>query len=223
MGNTSSGSYSLTVGTTNTASGLASLAAGGYNTASGSFSFTWGEHNNVSGYTSSALGYYNIAAGNYQTAVGKYSASDTSSLFIVGGGTSTSARKNVFTVDAGGNVRASGKVLDTVTTSGVTLGSSIVTSNSTYTIRYAKSGHVVHVEIYCRFNVAVAAYSTLNSVATGLPKGYGYMSSGLEINGTAGTVLAKVDSNGVLSINTRWTALSANTYIVGGFTYISSE
>lgn len=101
--NTITGYNCFAAGMSNRVSANQSSAIGNMNTVSGYNSLAAGAGNNVSGDASLALGYYNIAAGSYQTVVGKYSASNTSNLFIVGNGTSNSARSNAFTVDANGN------------------------------------------------------------------------------------------------------------------------
>ena len=82
---TASGSYSHAEGYTTTASGIAAHAEGFGTTASGNYSH--------------ASGGNTIAAGNDQTAIGKYNVSDTSSLFIVGNGTSA-ARSTIFKIDS---------------------------------------------------------------------------------------------------------------------------
>lgn len=70
-----------------------------------------GDHNNVNGKNSTALGGANLMVGSYQTVTGKFnSAMDgpaeaetaTGSLFIVGNGTSDTARSNAFRVTADG-------------------------------------------------------------------------------------------------------------------------
>ena len=70
-----------------------------------------GDHNNVNGKNSTALGGANLTVGSYQTVTGKFnSAMDgpaeaetaTGSLFIVGNGTSDTARSNAFRVTADG-------------------------------------------------------------------------------------------------------------------------
>jgi hypothetical protein len=51
-----------------------------------------------------------LAFGNYQTAIGKWNVSDTTSAFIVGKGSSASARSNAHTLDWSGNAWYAGKI-----------------------------------------------------------------------------------------------------------------
>lgn len=116
-GNTASAYASHAEGYDTTASGLASHAEGsgtvaskagahaegGDSTASGQHSHAGGTHSTASGDYSFAGNEYTIASGTAQTAIGKYNKSDTSSLFIIGNG-SSSARSNALTVDGSANV-----------------------------------------------------------------------------------------------------------------------
>ena len=101
---TASGSYSHAEGLS-TAFGSYSHAEGIFTTASGNYSHAEGNGTQAIGVGSHAGGLGTVAASAYQTAIGKYNVQDTSNTYamIIGGGTSTSARKNIFTVDWTGN------------------------------------------------------------------------------------------------------------------------
>ena len=65
----------------------------------------------ATGKNSVAIGEGTIAHGDYQLATGKHNKEDKNKLFIVGYG-SSSNRRNVFTVDQGGNVKSTGYLED---------------------------------------------------------------------------------------------------------------
>lgn len=66
-----------------------------------------GYYTTVSGdYGAHAGGQYTCAAGNSQTVIGKYNVPNTEDAFIIGGGTSSSTKKNIFNVDWNGDVYA---------------------------------------------------------------------------------------------------------------------
>ena len=95
------------------------MASGAYSVASGNFSVASGYSSVASGNSSVASGYSSVASGDfsvvlarngetmssYQTIVGKFNAK-VAGLFIIGNGTSDTARSNAFVVDDSGNVTA---------------------------------------------------------------------------------------------------------------------
>jgi len=82
-----------------TASGEWSHAEGGYTLASGLYSHAEGLWTIALGLGSHTEGFYTIASGSYQSVAGQYNAlNNSSSLFIVGAGTSVS-RKDGFSVE----------------------------------------------------------------------------------------------------------------------------
>ena len=85
-------------------------AEGDNTTAVGYGAHSEGRYTTAIGEASHAGGYYTTASGDYQTVIGKFNVSDTSSLFIIGCGTSDTERKNAFIVDADGNVTILGTV-----------------------------------------------------------------------------------------------------------------
>lgn len=84
--NQSTGDYSFSVGTNNIASGESSIAVGRGNTASGLKSFAHGFAAQAISDYSVAFGRSTTANSEYQFVVGQNNTSDTTSLFIVGSG-----------------------------------------------------------------------------------------------------------------------------------------
>jgi hypothetical protein len=97
--NVASGSYSHAEGLSNLAGGTHSHVEGQSNTASGNYSHAEGNATKALGPYSHTEGQGTIASGSYQTVVGRYNAqNDSTSYFIVGGGTSDSIRRDYFKV-----------------------------------------------------------------------------------------------------------------------------
>ena len=124
-GNKSTNTYAVAIGYGNTASGQAAVATGSASTASGDYSFSansgkatgtgsaaFGSNTTASGMYSAVFGSYNTAAASSQFVCGSYNvtSSNANNVFIVGHGTSTSARKNVMIVDSAGNITITGNV-----------------------------------------------------------------------------------------------------------------
>ena len=93
---TSEGDYSVAVGFDGTATGPYSFVAGNTATASGTSSIAMGEGVSAKSANQTVLGKYNIEDYN------------NSYSFIIGNGTSTSARSNMFTMDWSGNATLAG-------------------------------------------------------------------------------------------------------------------
>ena len=88
-----------------TASHSGAHAEGGGTTADGNYSHAEGYYTTASGYASHAGGYYTKAGGNYMTAIGKYNTKNSSGkAFVIGNGTSDTARSDAFAVDWTGNI-----------------------------------------------------------------------------------------------------------------------
>lgn len=120
--NSSMGGYSVAEGDTTTASGYVSHAEGwdtessgrwshaeGYGTtASGQGAHAEGGGTIASGDLSHASGFCTIAASHYQTVIGHFNMIDTTDTFafIIGNGSSDTARSNALTVDWSGNITA---------------------------------------------------------------------------------------------------------------------
>ena len=88
------------------ASGNDSHAEGDSTEATGKNSHAEGEGTDATGYCSHAEGELTIAAGSCQHVQGKYNVADSNGVyaFIIGGGTATYNRKNIFAVDWDGNI-----------------------------------------------------------------------------------------------------------------------
>lgn len=93
-----------------TASGRQSHAEGQQTVASGFCAHAEGSGTQATNYYSHSEGLGTIAGGRNQTAMGKYNIKDTSSLLIIGNGTSDTNRKNAFKVASNGNVWAAGSI-----------------------------------------------------------------------------------------------------------------
>lgn len=102
--NVASGNYSHAEGSGTTASGFSSHTEGASTIASGARSHAEGSATTASGDYSHAEGLGTIASGNNQHTQGAYNIEDSNSkyAFIIGNGTSDSARSNAFAVDWNG-------------------------------------------------------------------------------------------------------------------------
>ena len=107
--NSTNGNYSVAAGEENTASGYYATASGYRNTASGYCATALGYNNTVSVYGATAIGYYNKAQNiTGQFVCGRLNATNSSAVFIVGNGTSDSARSNALVVDTSNNLTIAG-------------------------------------------------------------------------------------------------------------------
>lgn len=100
---TASGRQAHSEGQSTTASGFCAHAEGSGTKASSYYAHAEGLNTTASGRQSHAEGNGTIAAGQNQTAMGKFNVKDTTSLLIVGKGTSDTNRSNAFSVDGNGN------------------------------------------------------------------------------------------------------------------------
>ena len=121
---TAEGSYSYSGGSETSAIGNYSHAEGIKTVAQGASSHTEGESTSAVGTASHAEGLSSIAQGNYshtqnqgtlangnaQTAIGKFNIADTTSAFIIGNGTDTDNRSNMFFIDWNGNAWFAGDI-----------------------------------------------------------------------------------------------------------------
>ena len=109
---TTAGGYaSHAEGYATTASGFTSHAEGEATTASGWNSHAEGVRTTASGDYSHAGGRRTVADGNCMTAVGKYNTENSGKAFVVGNGTSDTARSDAFTVDWDGNTTMKGRLV----------------------------------------------------------------------------------------------------------------
>lgn len=104
---TANGDYSHAEGSNTTASGSYSHAEGYQTQASGNYSHAEGYYTQANGNYSHAMGNNTIAAGAYQTVMGQYNVSNSSAPFIIGNGSSTNNRSNLFTVNNAGDLEVS--------------------------------------------------------------------------------------------------------------------
>ena len=106
LGTTASGSDSHAEGNTTKASGWTAHSEGCGTIAAGYYSHAEGNGTKVSGNSSHAEGAATIAAGDYQHVQGKYNVEDSDSkyAFIIGNGTSDTARSNAFAIDWNGKI-----------------------------------------------------------------------------------------------------------------------
>ena len=121
---TAEGSYSYSGGSETSALGNYSHAEGVKTVAQGASSHTEGENTSAIGTASHAEGLGSIAQGNYshaqnqgtlangnaQTTIGKFNIADTTSAFIIGNGTDTDNRSNMFFIDWNGNAWFAGDI-----------------------------------------------------------------------------------------------------------------
>lgn len=188
-------------------------AEGASTIASGIHSHAEGTSTTASGYSSHAGGMYTVAASDYQTAIGKYNANDASNAFEIGWGTSSSARKNVFSVGTDGTVKINGSlaldeyVKTTITPTGCSNYSSY---GGSY---YEKCGRVVHVHV----GVSGLTANTSKNIFT-LPEGY-RPTSRVFGHGTGGAWnnLGYVDigTDGVITVRSEGTYCGADaTFLV---------
>ena len=104
VGSTGNGNWYLSIGYDALASGYAA-AFGSSSYAQGEGSFTHGKAVTSVGNYSHAEGLGTIASGSYQHVQGQYNTQgDTTSLMIIGNGTSNGARKDAFKVRLSGSI-----------------------------------------------------------------------------------------------------------------------
>ena len=128
LGVQSKGDYSHAEGQGSIASGISSHAEGqgsqsnglashaeGTAVANGIIAHAEGTMTSAIGNSSHSEGVYTISMGDVQHVQGKYNIADNTSAFILGNGTSTTARSNAMTVDWSGNMVLEGELTDTKT------------------------------------------------------------------------------------------------------------
>ena len=107
---TASGAYAHAEGASTVASGEKAHAQGSVTTASGLNAHAEGRKTKASGAQSHAEGNETIASGANQHVQGKFNVEDSTKAHIVGGGTSDTDRKNIYTLDWNGNAEFAGKI-----------------------------------------------------------------------------------------------------------------
>lgn len=109
---TANGTASVAIGQSTQSLGQYSISIGSANTASGSMAVAIGNLNEVSGDYAVSMGYRTKASSANQYVFGKDNIEDTNRtyLFILGNGTSASAKSNAMTVDWNGNITLTGGI-----------------------------------------------------------------------------------------------------------------
>ena len=134
--------YAHAEGDGTTASGYGSHAEGFQTIASSDYAHAEGRSTSAIALASHAGGYGTIASGSYQTVYGKFNLqNNTTSLFVVGDGTSTSARSDVLRV-ATSNVQVTGSLIAQNITGSLrkTVGGVDFITGSGVTVNYNSSG-----------------------------------------------------------------------------------
>lgn len=142
------GSQGFASGNGTQASGANAFATGVNSHAYADNTFATGWSTRAEGTNSSALGLFTTAQGYSQTVIGQYnvlqgtngSYTSTDKAFIIGNGTSTSARSNALAVDWTGNVAASGAI----TATKVTVSTAPVADGDLTTKSYVDDVQVMH-------------------------------------------------------------------------------
>lgn len=116
--NTASGDATVAMGSSCVASGLRAFAMGTYASATGDNAVSLGNSNSASGSNSSAFGYTTTAQAQSVFVTGRFNIITgdalnwvaTDPLFVIGNGTSTTARSNAVTILKNGNASFTGVV-----------------------------------------------------------------------------------------------------------------
>lgn len=104
------GDNSLGLGQTSTINGYGSISLGYGNTLSGTRHLNIGNYNsNTASQTAITVGNYLIASTNNQIILGRYN-KETTDLIAIGGGSNTTDRKNILSLNANGDLSITGKI-----------------------------------------------------------------------------------------------------------------
>lgn len=238
LGGSASGEKAISL--KGTADGDNSLAFRGI--ATGNDAIAIGTDTQSDGDNSVAIGTGSKIYSGNGVAIGHYNRTKQDVIFVVGNGTesspsdallidSTGTRIAGHTIIDGttsthgisntGNITATGEILDTPTSEPASIGAGITSESSCI---YVKSGHIVQLYIWAKITNAIGIYSVLNGVFRNLPKAVRAGNFGpLKIDGSTGSCFVSVDTDGVLALVTRETAIAKNGVFTGSATYISSE
>ena len=127
LGSHAEGHFSQTFGMYSHAEGQSTQASGNYSHVEGNSSIAKGDYSHAEGSSTISYSSYShsegqstIASGNYQHAEGKYNIPDSTSLLIIGNGTSANNRSNILTVNSTSlNVYGSGNFASGLFVSGI--------------------------------------------------------------------------------------------------------
>ena len=137
---TASGDSSHAEGNNTTASAFCSHAEGDSTTASGYYSHAEGNYTIASRYCSHAGGDSTVADNDCMTAIGKYNTKNSGKAFVIGNGTSDTARSDAFTVDWDGNTTINGELaFDTATSAAATRANLGLTGAETRTLLWTNA------------------------------------------------------------------------------------
>jgi hypothetical protein len=188
------------------ATGGNSHAEGGWTVASGYDSHAEGENSQALASWTHAQNRYTIAQGQSQTAIGEYNIAqgtagsrvDTDYAFIIGNGTSESARSNAFTVDWSGNVVAFGTVISTGRLSTLVSASKTLVKGDRGKLLKCSSGTAITITIPTNASVALPVDSEIVVVR--------YGTGTVTISPSSGVTL--YSSGGKVSINAQYEAVT---------------
>lgn len=222
---------------TTSSGGGGSHAEGFYTTASSTGAHAEGDRTNASGpggshaegygttasgSSSHAEGLGTIAAGVGQHVGGMYNVANSSSLEIIGNGTSDSARSNARTIDRSGNEWLAGNLTadgDVTIGGNLTLGASPtwekIEHPSEPTIAFSKFAGIVTVTNYQNINTAISA-DTWTTLIT-LPSGY-RPSRRIDVSATVGyyadnPATIRITTSGEVDIWTHTALTASDSYI----------
>ena len=176
--NVSSGPSSHAEGHNNTASGAAAHVEGDTCTATGNYSHSGGAYSQSNGANSFAHGLGSVANGSQQVVFGRYNIPDTTSLLIIGKGTSDTARDNALKITNDSQTYVGWKNATLTMTSGSVSGALRYCGNlpPIYTLQF--TGLTISANTYSQigthnlpitgYPIVLAGYITNNS---GVPKG----------------------------------------------------
>lgn len=196
--------------------------------ATGALSTAIGIDNDIKTSNTHALGAGLTMATGGGLVLGTYNDSKkTGTLVTIGDGTEN-ARHTMLTMSkgtldlCGSNITViNGHVLNDITKKDA---ARFAGSTNSGWCSYIKTGHVVKVKTYVTVKYALASYSVVNMLFTGLPPAAIEDGMGLlKIDNSTGTVFGQIDTNGNFNVQTRETSLAAGAVLYGSFTYISSE
>lgn len=111
--NTEQGSSNHVAGYQNVVNGIQNCVNGQGNNVTGNLHDVSGQGNIVSGHRNIVSGRCNTASGWCQFVTGEYNVKDDNQRVVIGGGSGESDRKNIFTIDKKGNVKANSLSVNT--------------------------------------------------------------------------------------------------------------
>ena len=207
--------------------GLNTTASGSYSHAEGQFTYATGEGSHAEGSATITLGIFShaegigtIASGSYQHVQGKYNIANTSSLMIIGNGTSDLSRSNIVDVKTN-SVEVTGSLIVTNGITGSLLGTSSYAAqalSSSYALSASYSFNATSASY--ALNATSASYAlnaTTASYALSIPSDLNITASNVLINnnlvviGTASFGYTKTVTGSAVIIGDSFIILNADT------------